>query len=102
MKIDGSNPFPETTSATFRHANVPGGTTSNEVSETPDTDGASISTGSSVSALAAQIKQMPDIRQERVAALRQAVQSGQYQVSDEQIADALHAQLLGTPGSSTE
>jgi negative regulator of flagellin synthesis FlgM len=101
MKIDGSNPFPETQSTTFQRANVSGGTESNEVSETPDADGASLSTGSSVSALAAQLQQMPDVRQERVAALRQAVQSGQYQVSDEQIADALHAQLLGT-GSSTE
>lgn len=101
MKIDGNNPFPETQSATFQRANVSGGTGSNEVSETPEADGASLSTGSTVSALAAQLKQMPDVRQERVAALRQAVQSGQYQVSDEQIADALHSQLLGA-GSSTE
>ena len=101
MKIDGSNPFPETQTATFKRASVSGETDSNEVNETPDTDAASLSTGSSVSALAAQVKQMPDVRQERVAALQQAVQSGQYQVSDKQIAEALHAQLLG-PGSSTE
>jgi flagellar biosynthesis anti-sigma factor FlgM len=101
MKIDGSNPFPDTQSTTFKRASVSGGNESNEVNETPDTDGASLSSGSNVSALAAQVKQMPDIRQERVAALRQAVQSGQYQVSDKQIAEALHAQLLG-PGSSSE
>jgi len=101
MKIDGSNPFPDTQSATFKRTNVSPGTESNEVNATPDTDGASISNGTSVSALAAQLKQMPDVRQERVAALRQTVQSGQYQVSDEQLAAALHTQLLGK-GSSTE
>jgi len=98
MKIDGSNPFPETQTATFKRASVSGG---NEVNETPDTDGASLSSGSNVSALAAQVQQMPDVRQERVDALKQAVESGQYQVSDKQIAEALHAQLLG-PGTSSE
>lgn len=101
MKIDGSNPFPETQTATFKRANVSEGTESNEVNETPDTDGASLSSGSNISALAAQVKQMPDVRQERVDALRQAVESGQYQVSDKQIAEALHAQILST-GSSTD
>jgi len=100
MKIDSSNPFPETQTA-FQRVSVSGQNESNEVNETPDTDGASLSSGSNVSALTAQVKQMPDVRQERVAALRQAVQSGQYQVSDKQIAEALHAQLLG-PGSSTK
>lgn len=100
MKIDSSNPFPET-QTTFQRVSVSGQNESNEVNETPDTDGASLSSGSNVSALTAQVKQMPDVRQERVAALRQAVQSGQYQVSDKQIAEALHAQLLG-PGSSTK
>jgi negative regulator of flagellin synthesis FlgM len=99
MKIDGSNPFPETQSATFRRTNTAPGTESNEVSGTAESDGASLSTGSSVSALAAQLQQMPDVRQDRVAALKQAIQSGNYQVSDEQIADALHAQVFG---SSTE
>jgi len=99
MKIDGSSPFPEAQPTTFRRTNASPGTESNEVSETPELDGASLSTSSTVSELAAQIKQMPDVRQERVAALRQAIQSGEYQVSDEQIADALHAQVFG---SSTE
>ena len=99
MKIDGSNPFPETQSATFRRTNTSPGTESNEVSENAGLDGASLSTGSSVSALAAQLQQMPDVRQDRVAALKQAIESGQYQVSDEQIADALQAQVFG---SSTE
>jgi len=101
MKIDGSNPFPETQTATFKRAGVSEGTESNDVNAAPDTDGASLSSGSNVSALAAQVKQLPDVRQERVAALRQAVESGQYQVSDQQIAEALHAQILST-GSSTD
>jgi len=98
MKIDGSSPFPEPQSATFRRTSAPPGTESNEVSGT-EVDAASLSTSSTVSALAAQLRQMPDVRQERVAALRQAIQSGEYQVSDEQIADALHAQVFD---SSTE
>ena len=101
MKIDGSNPFPETQTATFKRTSVSEGAESNEVNGTPDTDDASLSSGSNVSALAAQVKQMPDVRQERVDALKQAVESGQYQVSDKQIAEALHAQILGT-GSSTD
>lgn len=101
MKIDGNNPFQETQSATFQRTNVSKGTESNQVMGTSDADGASLSTGLTVSTLAAQLQQMPDVRQERVAALRQAIQSGQYQVSNDQIANALHNQLLGT-GSSTE
>jgi len=99
MKIEGSSPFPEAQSATFRRTNASPGAESNELSGTPEADGASLSTASTVSALAAQLRQMPDVRQERVAALKQAIQNGEYQVSDEQIANALHAQVFG---SSTE
>jgi flagellar biosynthesis anti-sigma factor FlgM len=43
--------------------------------------------------LTAQVNQLPDVRQERVAALASAVQNGTYQVSPEQTADAMLAEL---------
>jgi len=47
-----------------------------------------------VEALAAQASQLPEVRQERVQALRQAVQGGQYHASPEQVAGAMFAHLL--------
>ena len=94
MKIDGSNPLPETQPPALRRVKGPGAEEFHEVGGTPESDGASLSNGV-VSQLAAKVQQMPDIRQDRVEALRQAVQSGQYQVSDQQIADAIGANLLG-------
>lgn len=46
-----------------------------------------------VLALSAQVAQLPEIRQERVQALRQAVESGQYRVSPEQVAGAVFAHM---------
>jgi negative regulator of flagellin synthesis FlgM len=47
------------------------------------------SMGKEISKLVERAKQLPDIRQERVEALRQQVQSGKYEVSSKQIADAI-------------
>jgi flagellar biosynthesis anti-sigma factor FlgM len=47
-----------------------------------------------VQALVAQASQLPEVRQERVSALRQAVQSGTYQASPEQVAGAVFAHML--------
>lgn len=52
-----------------------------------------------VRALEAQVLAQPEIRQERVDALRQAVGKGEYAVSDGQVADAMLADLAaGTSG----
>jgi len=45
--------------------------------------------------LRSNLSQVPEVRQERVDALRQAVGSGSYQVSDQQLSDAISADLLG-------
>ena len=45
-------------------------------------------------ALAAQISQLPEVRQERVQALRQAIQNGQYQASPEKVAGALFDHMI--------
>ena len=39
--------------------------------------------------LAAQVKRLPDVRLQKVAALRNALDAGNYQVSSEQVADAM-------------
>ena len=44
-----------------------------------------------VQALVAQAAQLPEVRQERVQALRQAVESGQYQARPQEVAGALLA-----------
>lgn len=46
-----------------------------------------------VEALAAQAAQLPEIRQGKIEALRQAVQSGQYQSDPHKTADALLTQM---------
>ena len=40
------------------------------------------------------LSQVPEVRQERVDALRQAVSDGSYQVSDQQLSDAMGSDLL--------
>jgi len=46
-----------------------------------------------VRALAAEVAQLPAVRQEKVSALRQAVQSGDYRTDPEQVAGALFSHL---------
>jgi flagellar biosynthesis anti-sigma factor FlgM len=52
--------------------------------------------------LKAKLSNAPEIRQGRVDALRQAIGQGSYQVSDQQLAVAMHSELVtvdgGTPG----
>lgn len=42
---------------------------------------------------------LPSVRQERVQALRLAVQDGSYNVSNQQIAQAIHSDLFGPSNS---
>jgi flagellar biosynthesis anti-sigma factor FlgM len=47
-----------------------------------------------IQALATQVNALPEVRQEKVAALGRAVRQGSYQVSPQQTADAMIAELL--------
>lgn len=47
-----------------------------------------------VQALAAQASQLPEVRQERVQSLRQAIQSGQYHSSPEEVAGAMFEHMI--------
>ena len=49
-----------------------------------------------VQALAAQAAQLPEVREERVQALRQAVQSGQYHPSPENVAGAILTHMIAS------
>jgi len=49
--------------------------------------------------LAAQASQLPEVREERVHALRQAVESGHYHPSPEQIAGAIFAHMTAGPAA---
>jgi flagellar biosynthesis anti-sigma factor FlgM len=49
--------------------------------------------------LKAALSRMPEVRRERVDALRQAIGNGSYQVTDQQLADAIHSELQ-TGGST--
>jgi anti-sigma28 factor (negative regulator of flagellin synthesis) len=50
-----------------------------------------------VQQLASQVSQLPEIRQDKVAALQRAVQAGTYQVTPAQTAGALFSALQGSP-----
>jgi negative regulator of flagellin synthesis FlgM len=47
------------------------------------------SKGAEVGKLVDQLKQFPDVRQDRVDSLRQKIQSGEYRPASEEIADAI-------------
>jgi flagellar biosynthesis anti-sigma factor FlgM len=50
---------------------------------------------SRVQGLKAQLTRLPDVRQDRVAALQQAVANGSFHASDQQLADAILGDFFG-------
>lgn len=54
--------------------------------------------GHSIQALAAQVLQFPEIRQEKVKAVRQMVREGSYNPSPNDVADALFDHMLPLAG----
>jgi flagellar biosynthesis anti-sigma factor FlgM len=68
--------------------------------QTPSAAGVSMEESGSgsqtqVRALAVQMQQSPEIRQNKVEALAHAIRNGQYQVSSEQIANSLFSEMAG-------
>lgn len=77
-----------------------GSTASNALGDALGEDQAQLSGAHiQVEALAAQALQFPEIRHEKVNALRQAVSDGSYQVGSEQVADAVFAHMLAKPAA---
>jgi len=52
-----------------------------------------------VEALAAQVLRLPEVREERVRALRQAIQSGQNPASPGKVASALFVHMIAGPAA---
>jgi len=93
MRIDlnpSSMPELERSSNSAGATKVAGGATPHATPGTGDV--AQLATGSEgVGSLRVQLDKVPDIRQERVAALRQAVTNGTFKISPERIAEAMLA-----------
>jgi flagellar biosynthesis anti-sigma factor FlgM len=66
------------------------GVSADQSVQTPEVDTATLSTDkASVEALTAKALTSPEIRQEKVDALRQAIKSGQYNLGPDDIAEAM-------------
>jgi negative regulator of flagellin synthesis FlgM len=66
-----------------------------------DQDKATLSLGQdNIAALTSQAMATSDIRQEKVAALRQAISSGQYKVEPEKVAEAMLQESANTKSGS--
>ncbi len=96
MRVDGPLPLPESTQTTGVTRSGSTGQSSSTVSVNSGPDQAQLSVdGQTIQALQASLGQLPEVRQEQVESLRQAVGSGKYQVSDQQLGDAMGSELLG-------
>lgn len=94
MRIDGAVPLPE---------NLQTPKTTNAGSPAPQNGTASVGSGQdqaqlsrdsgTVQQLKTMLSQVPEVRQDRVDALRQAIGNGTYQVSDQQLSDAIGSAL---------
>jgi flagellar biosynthesis anti-sigma factor FlgM len=95
MKIDSSLAFPQQVEP--QRVGTTGSSPSQNQGElaglSPDEVQFSID-GEKVQQLKADLSGAPDQRQDRVAALQQAIQEGSYNVSDQQIAQAMSSELL--------
>jgi flagellar biosynthesis anti-sigma factor FlgM len=98
MRIDlnlnnNSQPLTETGRTSAQNARTAG---SSSASHAPGGEDQAELSGTlvQVQALVAQASQLPDVRTERIHALRLAIQSGQYQSSPEKVAGAVFAHMI--------
>jgi negative regulator of flagellin synthesis FlgM len=96
MKIDAPLGFPEQVGP--QRLGTTGSPTSQNQAErvglSPDEVQFSVD-GETVQQLKAGLSGLPDLRQDRVVALQQAIAEGRYNVSPQQIAQAMSSELLG-------
>jgi flagellar biosynthesis anti-sigma factor FlgM len=96
MRIDAALPVPEN-QPTQKVASSGGSaqpSTAAPVTSGQDQAQLSVDSGT-IQQLQSKLSQLPDVRQDRVNALRQAVGSGSYKVSNQQLSDAIGSDLLG-------
>lgn len=101
MRIDlnhGPQPLPETNRSTTQSPGAP--VRSSASHALGGEDQAELSGAhAQVQALVAQASQLPEVRAERVHALRQAIQDGHYQSIPEKVAGALFAHMIAEPAA---
>jgi len=90
MKIDANGPITNQIQTERNPSQKPDGIASTGSSEASDRTTLN-STGNSVQLLTNQALQSPEVRQDKVDAIRQSVSSGQYKVDPGKIADAMIA-----------
>lgn len=96
MRIDGALPLPENVQTQKAANSGSSASPSRPASIGSSWEQAQLSLDNqTMQQLKANLAQVPEVRQERVAALSQAVSSGAYQVSDQQLSDAIGSDLLG-------
>jgi len=96
MKIDAPLAFPDQVGPQRVGTTGPSQSQNEEgrVSLSPDQAQFSVD-GETVQQLKTDLAALPDLRQDRVAALKQAIEAGSYNVSGQQIAQAMSSDLLG-------
>jgi flagellar biosynthesis anti-sigma factor FlgM len=95
MRIDAPLPLPENVQTQKVSHTGSSAQQSPAAAVTSGQDRAQLSVDSgTVQQLKSSLSQLPEVRQDRVDTLRQAVSSGSYQVSDQQLSDAIGSDLL--------
>jgi negative regulator of flagellin synthesis FlgM len=90
MRVDLNVPTTADLASSSTSASRRSSNRSHEAETSSPQDTASLSTGSGhVQALAARLRDVPDVRQQRVEALRDLVSSGKYQMSPQRTAEAM-------------
>ncbi len=102
MRVDGPIYLPENLQPQKVDRSRSGSNQNQSSAVSSNQDHAQLSVDSGrIDQLKVNLASVPEVRQERVEALRQTIGSGNYQVSDQQLADAIHSQLVtadpGTP-----
>jgi flagellar biosynthesis anti-sigma factor FlgM len=98
MRIDlnlAPQPLPETTRSNTPNSGKASNSSGSIASGAAAEDQAQLSgSHTQVLALVAQASRLPEVREERIHILQQAIQSGQYQSIPEKVAGALFAHLI--------
>ena len=95
MKIDGFAPLPENSVPAGKQQAKQAAAKNRPEDSLGVQDETRLSVeGKKTQSLQSELAKLPEVRRDRIEALQRAVQDGSYQVSDEQIADAMISELL--------
>jgi len=95
MRIDASNGLPESQQAERSGSVTSKARLDRAPSSGPNDDSSTLSaTAQKVRGLRSDLQTAPEVRRERVQALQKAIATGNYRVTDQQIATAMFSELL--------